>query len=850
MLLSRSRSLLTVTVLAALILGQTLFSPVRAQSLSINPHSIVQVMAYDAIYGIYPVLRGRGSASVINDKWVILTNNHVVSKSDGRELPLFVVCVADTVTSVPRCDYVASLINRDEKKDVALLQIAAKDIAGRVVSYNSFTALALDYDYTVQPQDQTLAVGFPGIGGNTMTQTVGVVAGVQTYNDATYIKTDTLIAPGNSGWPLLHDGKQIGINTFGDGSLWLALSMAEIKEWIANSLVEADPANLQTLDSKTLWYIQTMYHANQNKKVSDWLFSFTLPVGYVINSYIPGVQIAGQKESPDSTSVQNFLIKLSQYSLIGSGKTQRDIFLRQYYGYDPNYMKIETIMIGGVEFLYFIDKQDVNKGNAEAYKYYIAILDDHHVIDLSLYAGWADGSKQIKEVQEQIKAFTANIWFAKSYQLKLPQASISLVHPMMTVRYNSWMAFNILDGEDFFARYGRWWSNIVGTLSIPVSSKVHEKIMINIAPRTISDGINQTIDEIYEIRTESISPQNKTRLTLRGNPWFAYCLTTPSSMYSMGRESFIKSDTIIWPWWSPIVMGLCRVELYVWAEQDYIIYIDLFVERENLTRYQRNFLGRVTKMLDIPVQWDGKTTMPTRIMQAKKKALIGAEEQSADFQNILAYLQYNNLIPASYTTLSQPLTYRQYIELMSTMVYGQKAPAESISKAIMVWPDTWMNSSSMGNLDTVIGFTMAGVKLPSYTPKQLMLLDTLKDTTYKYEWQEYNTYLLWLCDGEQKQIDIYGYYIPYQSYMYSPNGGLLQYEQYPSTWSIAKPSIALYSKELQQCLAAKTYTAACGRLMTEYILMDAQRYYVLTLGEAISNLTSKINRCIVEKNTK
>ena len=49
-------------------------------------------------------------------------------------------------------------------------------------------------------------------------------------------------------------------------------------------------------------------------------------------------------------------------------------------------------------------------------------------------------------------------------------------------------------------------------------------------------------------------------------------------------------------------MGLCRVELYLGEEQDYIAYIDLYVERANLTKYQRGFLGRITKMLDLPSQ--------------------------------------------------------------------------------------------------------------------------------------------------------------------------------------------------------------------------------------------------------
>ena len=39
---------------------------------------VVQVRTYDAIHGKYPRALWRGSASIINNKWVLLTNNHVV----------------------------------------------------------------------------------------------------------------------------------------------------------------------------------------------------------------------------------------------------------------------------------------------------------------------------------------------------------------------------------------------------------------------------------------------------------------------------------------------------------------------------------------------------------------------------------------------------------------------------------------------------------------------------------------------------------------------------------------------------------------------------------------------------
>jgi S1-C subfamily serine protease len=101
-----------------------------AQNIDSAYQSVVQVMSYDAIYGKYPVLRGRGSASIISSDGLLLTNNHVVSKDNGTPLTTFVICVSSSISSRPDCKYTASLIKKDEQKDIALLRIDTTDIDG------------------------------------------------------------------------------------------------------------------------------------------------------------------------------------------------------------------------------------------------------------------------------------------------------------------------------------------------------------------------------------------------------------------------------------------------------------------------------------------------------------------------------------------------------------------------------------------------------------------------------------------------------------------------------------------------------------------------------------------------
>jgi serine protease Do len=143
--------------------------------------------------------RSLGSGIVIDKDGTILTNRHVI---DG----------ADEITvSVGRHDYVAKLIGKDARTDVAILKIEPKE---------PLTVLALGNSDQTEVGEWVMAVGNPfGLGGNSVT--VGVVSykgrpltlGTQ-GTSVDMIQTDAAINPGNSGGPLLNTrGEVIGINT-------------------------------------------------------------------------------------------------------------------------------------------------------------------------------------------------------------------------------------------------------------------------------------------------------------------------------------------------------------------------------------------------------------------------------------------------------------------------------------------------------------------------------------------------------------------------------------------------------------------------------------------------------------
>jgi len=144
--------------------------------------------------------RSLGSGIIIDKDGTILTNRHVI---DG----------ADEITvSVGRHDYVAKLLGKDARTDVALLKIEPKE---------PLTVLALGNSDETEVGEWVMAVGNPfGLGGNSVT--VGVVSykgraiplGVVRGTSVDMIQTDAAINPGNSGGPLLNTrGEVIGINT-------------------------------------------------------------------------------------------------------------------------------------------------------------------------------------------------------------------------------------------------------------------------------------------------------------------------------------------------------------------------------------------------------------------------------------------------------------------------------------------------------------------------------------------------------------------------------------------------------------------------------------------------------------
>lgn len=139
------------------------------------------------------VPRGVGSGFVISKDGYILTNNHVIA--DAKDI---------LVTLLDGKEYKAEVVGADERTDIALLKVDAKDLP----------PLEIGNPADLKKGQWVMAIGSPF--GLDSTVTVGIVSAINrdTGDYLPFIQTDVAVNPGNSGGPLLNlQGEVVGVNS-------------------------------------------------------------------------------------------------------------------------------------------------------------------------------------------------------------------------------------------------------------------------------------------------------------------------------------------------------------------------------------------------------------------------------------------------------------------------------------------------------------------------------------------------------------------------------------------------------------------------------------------------------------
>ena len=161
--------------------------------------SVSTVTEYKTHWGFPAEGAGMGSGVIVSDDGYIVTNYHVIKGAKNIAVDL-----------LDKRKYKAELVGYDPTTDLALLKVAAKGLP--FVAYGDSDNLAVG--------EWVLAVGNPL--SLTSTVTSGIVSAKgrninileERYSIESFIQTDAVVNPGNSGGALVNvKGQLIGINT-------------------------------------------------------------------------------------------------------------------------------------------------------------------------------------------------------------------------------------------------------------------------------------------------------------------------------------------------------------------------------------------------------------------------------------------------------------------------------------------------------------------------------------------------------------------------------------------------------------------------------------------------------------
>lgn len=136
---------------------------------------------------------GDGTGFILTKDGLIITNRHVVSRSDKAE-----------ITFYDKTKIEATVIRRDANADIAILSMRDR------TQNRSLQPLPICYQQYPNLGESVIAIGNPLSLSNTITR--GIVSGIRETDSQTLIQTDASINPGNSGGPLINKyGEVVGV---------------------------------------------------------------------------------------------------------------------------------------------------------------------------------------------------------------------------------------------------------------------------------------------------------------------------------------------------------------------------------------------------------------------------------------------------------------------------------------------------------------------------------------------------------------------------------------------------------------------------------------------------------------
>jgi len=238
--------------------AQALSREVRAEIIS----AVVEIRPWDASAGA--MARTSGSGTIISPDGYILTNFHVIGDSDSRtyhQEHAVYMTRPGFVDQAPAHLFWATHVASDPTHDLALLKIHQNPDESPVDPSLRFPSVAVGNSNDLLPGDGISIIGYPGISGQTITFTAGLMGGWVgedlVSGGKQWIKTDAKISHGNSGGAAVNSrGELVGVPTAGRTVEYDRLDVEEQAYVrpisLAWSLIGPNVANVRTVSGAAL----------------------------------------------------------------------------------------------------------------------------------------------------------------------------------------------------------------------------------------------------------------------------------------------------------------------------------------------------------------------------------------------------------------------------------------------------------------------------------------------------------------------------------------------------------------------------------------------------------------------
>lgn len=341
--------------------------------------AIIKIRTYvpDDVQG-HLSLYSEGSGIIISEDGLVLSNHHVVTKENDFDSTyddaVFQTCIPTDMNKEPECKFLGKLITVNKDQDLSLLQI--EPISG-MSTQTSFKYLELDTTNSSKVNDDIYVIGYPGIGGDTLTLTKGIISGKLDKYGKNWLKTDAVISFGSSGGAALNtEGKVVGITSAAHsdmiGSLGYIINSYSVISWVDEN--KDKPVRQEALNTRLIAItkkqeeIKTSNTFTHNEfsysltKPQDWTFDYSGELGMTV-----------ERKGDDDTGAVGFA--LSELPYLADFNSIETVLFRAQPDDDS---QVSDISINGVKGKSIIGSSDYKKYYIFPYKnYYLLALYDY-----------------------------------------------------------------------------------------------------------------------------------------------------------------------------------------------------------------------------------------------------------------------------------------------------------------------------------------------------------------------------------------------------------------------------------------------------------------------------------------